>query len=244
MSEHDRWAEDVPAYLLGALPPEDVDGFRAHLAECAACRRDVQELQAAADALPIGVQPVVPPPALKERIMTVVRSEAELLAAAGEGADRPPARAAEPARRERRRSFGAWLTRPGVALACALVLLALGGLGGALIAGGGGPQTRTVAATTRAPDAKATLQVRDGNAMLLASNMPQPPSGRVYQVWVKRPGRNPEPTNVLWLPRGDGSAEVAVPGSVDGLESVLVTDEPAGGSATPTRPPVISASPA
>jgi hypothetical protein len=74
--------------------------------------------------------------------------------------------------------------------------------------------------------------------------MPAPPSGRIYQVWLKRPGRDPEPTSVLWSTRSDGSAEVAVPGSLDGVEAVLVTDEPAGGSAAPTKPPVISAEPA
>ena len=40
---------------------------------------------------------------------------------------------------------------------------------------------------------------------------------------------------MLWSTRGDGSAEVAVPGSLDGVEAVLVTDEPAGGSAKPTQ---------
>jgi hypothetical protein len=241
MSEHERWADDVASYLLGALPPEELAGFQAHLDDCPICRRDVEELKVAAYALPIGVEPVSPPPALKGRIMSVVRSEAELLAAAGQGADRPAAAAAP---RRERRNLGAWLLRPGVAAACALVLLAAGALGGALVAGGGEPQTRTVVATTRAPDATVRMQMRDGTATLLASNMPQPPSGRVYQVWLKRPGENPEPTDVLWTPRGDGSARVAVPGTLDGVEAVLVTDEPAGGSATPSKPPVITASPA
>jgi hypothetical protein len=97
---------------------------------------------------------------------------------------------------------------------------------------------------TTARNADVRLQVRDGGSTLLARNMPAPPAGRVYQVWLKLPGRDPQPTDVLWSPRRDGSAEVAVPGSLDGVEAVLVTDEPAGGSAAPTRPPVIAASPA
>jgi len=35
-----------------------------------------------------------------------------------------------------------------------------------------------------------------------------------------------------------------VPGSLDGVEAVLVTDEPPGGSQAPTTTPVIQASPA
>ena len=79
MSTHDDWAANVGAYVLGALAPEELEDFRAHLAGCAECRRAVDELGVAAAALPIGVQQVAPPPALKGRIMAVVEAEAELL---------------------------------------------------------------------------------------------------------------------------------------------------------------------
>ena len=46
---------------------------------------------------------------------------------------------------------------------------------------------------------------------------------------------------MLWSTRADGSADVAVPGSLDGVEAVLVTDEPEGGSDVPTKAPVITA---
>ena len=111
MSTHADWADSAAAYVLGALPPAEVDGFREHLAGCPDCRRAVEELRVAADALPMGAQQLTPPPALKGRIMAVVESEAELLAAAGAGADRPPKQA--PRRKERR----AWWARPGFALA-------------------------------------------------------------------------------------------------------------------------------
>jgi hypothetical protein len=88
------------------------------------------------------------------------------------------------------------------------------------------------------------LQVVDGRGTLVAEKMPPPPGGRVYQVWLKRPGRDPQPTDVLWSVRRDGSAQVAVPGSLDGVQAVLVTDEPAGGSEVPSKAPVITAQPA
>jgi hypothetical protein len=116
----------------------------------------------------------------------------------------------------------------------------LGGVGGALLAGGG-EDTRTVAAQTEPRGADVRLEIGDQGATLVARDMPAPPSGRIYQVWIKRPGRDPQPTSVLWSVRGDGSADVAVPGSLDGVEAVLVTDEPPGGSDAPTRMPVISA---
>ncbi len=233
MNDHAAWADSVGAYLLGALPPEELDAFEAHLEGCAECRRDVAELRVAADALPASVPLVSPSPALKGRIMAVVESEAELLAAAGGRADEVPA----PARR--RRLFGGWLLRPGVALACAAVLLVAGGVAGVLLAGG--DDGRTVVATTVDPRATVELEIHDDGATLVARGMPAPPEGRVYQVWLKRPGSDPEPTSVLWSTRADGSAAVAVPGSLDGVEAVLVTDEPEGGSDVPSGPPVITA---
>ncbi len=237
MSGHERWRDDVGSYLLGALPPDEIEGFEAHMRECPECRRDVEELRVAADALPMSVPVVAPPPALKGRIMAVVESEAQLLAAAGREADVPSPAARAP-RRERR--WGAFLFRPGVALACAAVLLVLGGVGGALLARGG-DDTRTVAAQTEPDGADVQLEIGDDGATLVARGMPAPPSGRIYQVWLKRPGQDPQPTSVLWSVRGDGSADVAVPGSLDGIEAVLVTDEPPGGSDAPTSMPVISA---
>ena len=233
---HAEWADAVGAYLLGALPPDEADGFEAHMHECPLCRRDVEQLRIAAEALPASVPQVSPPPALKDRIMAVVESEAELLAAAGRRADQPDV-PRTPERRRRR--IGEWLLRPGVALACAAVLLAAGGVAGVLLAGG--EDTRTVVAGTQAPDADVRLEIRDDAATLTARNLPAPPRGRIYQVWIKRPGRDPEPTSVLWAPRDDGSAAVAVPGPLDDVEAVLVTDEPAGGSDAPTKPPVITA---
>jgi anti-sigma factor RsiW len=237
---HDSWREAVGAYLLGALPADELARFEAHLAECETCRQDAADLRVAAEALPASVPPVAPPAALKDRIMAVVESEAALLAAAGERADRPA--------RERRRGarLGDWLSRPAVALACAAALLVAGGLGGALLAGDG-DGVRTVAAQVdpdQAPGARVRLEVRDDGGTLVAERMPPPPDGRVYQVWVKRPGQDPEPTSVLWSVRRDGSAAVAVPGGLDGVEAVLVTAEPPGGAEVPSRAPVITAQPA
>jgi len=247
MNDHSQWADTVGAYLLGALEPDEAERFEAHLADCPVCRRDVEDLRVAADALPVSVPLIRPPAALKDRIMSVVNEEAELLAAAGRRADeageRPPAedrsRAVGRRRRSGGRSLGGWLLRPGVALACALVLLVAGGAAGVLLSRG--DDTRTVIAQTRAPDADVRLEIHEDGSMLVAENMPAPPSGRIYQVWLKRPGKDPEPTSVLWSTRGDGSAEVAVPGSLDDVEAVLVTDEPPGGSEAPTKPPVITA---
>ena len=61
-------------------------------------------------------------------------------------------------------------------------------------------------------------------------------------MWLDKGGKTPEPTNALFSTRSDGSASVDVPGSLDGVRAVMVTDEPAGGSDEPTGKLLLSAS--
>jgi anti-sigma factor RsiW len=238
--------ESAASYLLGALPEDEHERFVAHLAGCDACRENVAKLQVAADALPLAAVQVAPPPALKDRVMTVIRTEAELLGAADARAD-----AAEPAAR----ATGAaparppWWRRPLLAVrplpaaAAAAVLIAVGVVGGILLSGG--DDTRTVQGTVlvaSAPKARAALELSDKASKLTVSGMPPPPSGKVYQVWLKRPAQDPTPTTALFRVDARGSADVEIQrGRLKGIEQVLVTAEPNGGSKAPTSNPVIAA---
>jgi anti-sigma-K factor RskA len=214
--DHTRWSEDIGAYLLGALPSDERERFERHLATCPECRREVEELSVAADALPSAAPPVTPPPELKQRIMAVVDAEASLLAAAGSRADAPEA----PPRRERRGFFARrWSFRPAFALAASALLLAVGIAGGVLAGGGSGERTVTAQVAGAATGAQVKLVVGKDGSQLVMTRFPQPPAGRVYQVWTLRKGQSPEPTNVLWTPLSDGSATVSVPGSLDGVRT-------------------------
>jgi hypothetical protein len=85
------------------------------------------------------------------------------------------------------------------------------------------------------------IEMHDGAATLVASGLPAPPEGRVYQLWLKKPGQAPQPTSALFRPSSDGTATAAVTGSLEGVDQVLMTAEPDGGSRQPTTPPVLSA---
>ncbi|MEA2245740.1 MAG: hypothetical protein QOH46_269 [Solirubrobacteraceae bacterium] len=257
---------DAGAYVLGALHRDEHARFAAHLPGCEACRAEVHDLQIVADTLPLAAEPVAPSPELKERIMAVVQAEAAVMRAAGPEADvleaaAPPgparippapvhpAGAAGPGRPAGARDRRAWW-RPSLRLR-PLPLAAAGSVLVALIVAGvvllsGGEQGRTVQARVlapAAPGARASLIVGSDRATLQVQDFPPPPRGRVYQVWLKRPGRPPAPTTALFTVRG-GDATVDVPGGVRDGEQVLVTAEPDGGSRAPTRPPVIVAQPA
>jgi hypothetical protein len=177
--------------------------------------------------------PVAPPAALKDRIMVEVRREASLLAAAGPEADRPPAA-------RRRRRFTLTLPAP-LAAALAAGALAIGVLVGGVVFGGGGGSRTVTASVDRAlaPKASARLEIRDGRAVLVVRGLPAPRGGRVYEVWLQRPGGAVVPTNALFTPRRDGSATTSVP--VTDAQQLLVSSEPRGGSQKPTTTPVLSA---
>ena len=192
-----RTATTPAPTCCGALPDDEHERFEAHLATCEECRREVADLQVAADTLPLAAVQVGPPPELRDRIMAVVRSEAELLGAAGARADEPDvAPAAKAPRRRRRWSLS---LRPLPAAMAAGVLVAAGVIGGIVLTGGN--DSRTVTGTVQiasAPTARAALKLSDDATKLQVRSMPPPPSGKVYQVWLKRPNQDPAPTTALF----------------------------------------------
>ena len=238
MSAHDhtRFADDVGAYLLGALEPAEQAAFEQHLAACPDCRAEVERLRVAADALPRSVDQVDPPASLKAALMDAVRSDAR----SAEGASAPERRAPAP-RRSRWR--GALLGRPAFAAAAAAVVLAIGIAAGALVGLPGGDDQAVHTAQvdrTRMPSGTAELVVEDdgGNAVLRVRGMQPPPDGHVYEVWLEHDGRV-ERSSLFTVAR-DGSGAAAIPEGVDGVDRVMVTREPDGGSDKPSEPPVVS----
>jgi anti-sigma-K factor RskA len=238
---HAEAAEALGAYALGALPDDEAARVQAHLRECERCQGDLAALRLAVDALPSAAPPVDAPPELEERVMSVVRAEAELLHAAGEGADRPPEA------RRRRRGLGALLSRPAFAAAAA------GGLAVAAIVGfliGGGADTGGSARTVQAhvtsvagvqSRTSAAVRVSDHRATLVVRDMPEPPAQKVYEVWVKHGRAAPVPAGTTFVVR---SGDIPIAHSVNPGDQVLVTAEPKGGSLTPTSAPMIVAQPA
>ena len=228
MNGHDRYDELVAPYLLGVLSPAEAEEFEAHLRSCRACGEEVELLRVGAEALPASVPQLEPPPGLRDRIMEVVHREAALLAAAGPEADRPQA---PPARVP-------WWRRLGVAAP-----LAAAAVGAALLAivviGGDTDGVRTLEAEQAPRGAMVHMRVAEEHSTLIAEHLPAPPRGRVYQVWIQRGDAEPQPTEALFAPGEAGTVSVDLPGSMEGVEAVMVTDEPLGGSDAPTGKTVI-----
>jgi anti-sigma factor RsiW len=73
LNEH----EDAGAYVLDAMDPRERRAFEAHLAECAACQRDVREFRETLSGLKELVgQP--PPPTLRASVLAAIQNVAQL----------------------------------------------------------------------------------------------------------------------------------------------------------------------
>jgi hypothetical protein len=138
----------------------------------------------------------------------------------------------------RRRRWGLSL-RPAAALATAAVVAA--GLAGYLVGQDDGTTTTTIQAeaTPAEPTARASVVRTGDSAVLNVARLPVQRSGRVYQAWLQR-GKQIEPSS-LFVVSKDGSGSAAVTGSLDGVEAVMVSEEPEGGSSQPTSDPVLIA---
>ncbi len=209
---------DAAAYVLGALEPAEADAFRRHIADCAACREEVAAYEQVAQGLPAaGGERYEVPSDLRKRVMREVRAN-------------PKPRSAAPAVQapRSRRPLIAW----GGALAAAAVAVIV-----AVALSSGGSGTRAIEASA----GNAELRITGGRGDLIVHHLPQLPAGRIYEMWVQRGSSPPAPTGTLFSVSAVGKAAVGVPGSLDGVSAVMVTQEPAGGTLAPTSAPVIVA---
>ncbi len=214
----DACGGDGAAYVLGALEPAEAQVYRRHLSACAACRDEVTALQRVADVLPVAVPQYRLSGPLRRRVVRTVRAES---------------------RRTRRRPAFRPAFRPALAGAFAIVLVLV--VAGIFALRGGGTGPKVIDASVRGSTGTAALRISAGQGELVVRHLPAPARGRIYEVWLKRPNAAPAPTAALFSVSAGGAADVDIPGTLGGVSSILVTDEPAGGSRVPTGPAVIVA---
>lgn len=229
---HDRWSEDLAGYLLGALEPDDAAALERHAEGCERCRAELRRLAPAALALPEMVERLEPPPGLRRRLLAEVRADAAPVRREAGGPRRLGGRL-------RDLHLGPLGRRPLAALAgLALVVVAIAGY--EIGNGGGGAPTSPVTTfhSGRPPGVVAEVR-REGSAGELRLAHVRPlPDGRVLEAWVRRRG-TVEPVKALFAPDRRGEASTNL-GDLRGVDLVMVTVEPAGGTRSPTTAPITS----
>lgn len=107
------------------------------------------------------------------------------------------------------------------------------------------PETRQIVFENSAPappQGRVLVNAKHG-VLLLASNLPQAPAGKTYELWVIPKGGSPKPSGLFQSDaRGAAMYVSTAPVDLSNLGAVAVTLEPETGSTVPTSTPVIVAS--
>lgn len=230
----------IGAWVLDAVDPDERRQVDAHLTECASCAQEAAELREAVWRLS-DVTLAEPPAALRERVLAEVRRTRQEAPAAVEPEPAAPRRARRPWR----------LPRLRFALAAAAIAVAAAFIGvfatWSVMRPGEAPESERIAAVLEAPDAEVAYREAEGGgrvtvvasdsldqAVVVVSGLAAVDDHHSYQVWlVDEAGQ--ESAGVM--DPGDSSATMLVEGLGD-TDLIGVTEEPAGGSTTPTLPMV------
>jgi anti-sigma-K factor RskA len=241
-NDHKRWSEDVAAYMLGALEPEQTAALERHVEGCEHCQAEIRWLAPAMQALPESVARVEPPDELRSRILVEVGADAGAEAAApAQGRTARPGFPGRASEWLRDLGSGPMGLRPVAGVAVAVLVVAAvagfaigGGIGDGSDGGGG---TSTVFAG-EAPGITAEMVTEGDSGTLRLANVRQLSGGRVLEAWVQRDGEV-EPVQALFVPDHEGRASTQLP-DMEGVEVVMVTTEPQGGSEEPTSDPLVT----
>jgi hypothetical protein len=201
VARHAATRDLLGAFALGAVDAEEAATVRAHLATCAECQAEMADLWLAVDSLPGMIEPMEPPPALRDRIAAAITAEAASPTTAPSviPASRAPNLAptvppAPPVPEPIRKPATFWSrATPWAAAAAVLLLLSAGLLVWNLrlreqIQEATAPVAETIALapTDAAPGARGqvTYRPQDGLFMLDVRDLPPLEPDQVYEVWL------------------------------------------------------------
>jgi anti-sigma-K factor RskA len=246
IADHDEIENALPAYLMAMAEPEEAEMVRAHLEGCSSCQRVARRMQRALGALPLGADEATPPARLRERILTAAADlpHASTTQVKGRRAVRLPLPKVRlwPSQTS---SF-----RAAVA-AVAIVAFALGGglglgLGRALTPTPSKPATAIIQYSLSGTGAMTGAQGRvyelrqEGLTLVQFTGLPQPGSGRIFELWVISKDGHPDPAAVF-APDSVGSHVVVLARSLSGLKALAVTEEVGPmGTQAPTQQPQLA----
>ncbi|HEX5593403.1 MAG TPA: anti-sigma factor [Solirubrobacterales bacterium] len=220
-SDHTQWSEELAAYMLGALDPREATEFERHLEGCERCQGEMRWFEPAVQALPESVERQEPPPRLRQALMAEVRADLE------------------PERRAAKRRSWSWFSKPAVAFAVLVLAVALVA-GYEIGKGGSDDEGKATTLVTREHGITVKMVSEGDGGTLHLANLHQLPPDKVLEAWVRREG-TVEAVPALLVPDRKGQAETTI-ADMSGVDTVMVTEEPQGGSEEPTGDAIVTMS--
>ncbi|MFZ0318722.1 MAG: anti-sigma factor [Candidatus Sulfotelmatobacter sp.] len=251
MSEHEQYAEDLALYALDALRGEERAKLDQHLATCATCRLELEQLRGDTALLAMSAAGPRPPQRARQRLLDAVARE-------------PRSIPASSGKSSSRQSWWGWL---GWAATAAVILFAVSlwrdnAVLRATVASASSREaesarqleelrkvaapilepeaqrvTLVAAKTPPQPQGKAFYLRSRGSLVFLANNMPALPPQKAYELWLIPTSGSPIPAGTF-KPDAHGSGSVVNPPLPAGTEAkaFAITVENEAGSAAPTTP--------
>ncbi len=256
MSAHEQFGEELALYALDALAGPERADLERHLATCAGCRAELEELRGDGALLAMSTLGPKPPARARQRLLDAVARETVR-----------PSRARDARGAGRARSWWGWL---GWAATAAVIVFAvslwkenselrdaaltlrsvvsqqtlelgrLQGVAGALTDPDGQHFTLVAVKTPVQPQGKAFYLRNRSSLVFVANNMPVLPPQKAYELWLIPAHGAPIPAGVF-KPNARGSATVVNPPLPAGAEAkaFAITVENEAGASTPTMPIVM-----
>ena len=247
MGVHDQLGDQAAAYVLDALTAAERQAFESHLATCANCAAEVRSLAPVAEALAHLPSPADPAATIRAGLLARVHTRrspsyanwlamaAVVALAVGLGSYAAQLRGQVTALEARLREttlradagerLVAEVRRTSFELRSTVAVLAAPDLARIDLAG----QPVAPRASARA------YWSRSSGLVFTAANLPKPPPGRAYQLWVLTNQPAPISAGMLILDvSGRVNATIATPPDIPTPVAMAVTLEPEGGVPAPT----------
>jgi len=231
---HEEYKDLVAAYVLGAIPPEELAEAAHHIASCTTCLEEAKSHSDVIDELALTIDPAPLPAGFADGVLALAQRR-----------EPAPSETPEPAGAQVRpfRPF----RRPalsGILAAAAAVIIGVLGAG-FLDARSDLQRSRQVIsaltaerglALTGTGGSEGHMVPTENGALFAAVGLPEPPAGRTYQLWALQ---NEGPLSLGTFGVEDGEAVVRIEDPVEGVDGMAVTVEPEGGSEQPSTDPVM-----
>jgi anti-sigma factor RsiW len=245
-ADHTSIQQELAAYALGGLDPETTACIEQHLQACADCRALVREYEAVKDLLPFALPTTQPSPAGRLALLRQLQSGA-------------PERQTGRGRRMRLRWPWPTLRSRVLPVGLAVSLLILGTLFGLWWQQPGDSSQSAVAQLRARPDVHVVSLMGTGptpaaggqllftsdlsQAAVEVSGLPALPASRTYQVWFDQSDQTWTSGGVFRVDQ-TGTADVMVrfPSALSAYRGCWITEEPAGGSTSPSGSLVLTTS--